>query len=133
MIAVIDRIKKYNCNCITRFQKYDTIINSTELQIIRPHTLPLIHQWRLLICIAFANGSNNTVGRCCCSAHQDVSTLQNTTLIWSVMLIANAKLELVYRRTLLNRLKVSLYDSKFPNRVLGWMTPKSISINWVTT
>ena len=32
-----------------------------------------IHQWRLEICINIDNGSNNTVGGSCYSAHQAVS------------------------------------------------------------
>ena len=48
------------------------------------------------------------------------ANLRSTTLIWSVAFIANGELELVYRRTLITRLYVSLS--------IHWVT----SINWET-
>ena len=30
----------------------------------------IIHQWRLIICVAINNSSKKTVGGSCCSAHQ---------------------------------------------------------------
>ena len=60
--------------------------------------------------------------------------LRNTTLIWSVAFIANARLKLVYRGTLINKSLecVTITDREFSNRVMVWMTPKSTSINRVT-
>ena len=61
----------------------------------------LIHQCRLLIFFTIDNGSNNAVGGSCYSAHQSASRSCNTTLVWSIAFIANARLELVYRGTLI--------------------------------
>ena len=54
---------------------YYTLI--TYLLLYTYHTLiayniTLIHQWKRLICITIDNGSNNTVGGSCYSAHQAV-------------------------------------------------------------
>ena len=54
------------------------------------------------------NGSNNTVLGSCYSAHQSVSRLRKTILIWSALFIENARLELVCRGALISRLNVSL-------------------------
>ena len=70
--------------------------------------LPLIHKWRLLTCNTIGNGSNSTVWGSGYSAHQAVGKFGNTTLIWSVAFIANARLEMVYMGTLIRRLNVSL-------------------------
>ena len=37
------------------------------------YTLPLIHQWKLMVYITIDNGGDNTVGGSCYSAHQAVS------------------------------------------------------------
>ena len=58
--------------------------------------------------IAIDNGSNNTVGGSCYSAHQAVTRFAGTTLIWSIGFIANARLEQVYLEMLISRLNVSL-------------------------
>ena len=47
--------------------------NSTYDYSYTMNILSLIHQWRLLIYITIDNGSNNTVGGSCYSAHQDGS------------------------------------------------------------
>ena len=58
--------------------------------------------------IAIDNDRNYTFGGGCYSAHQAVSKVGNTTLVWSVEFIANATLELVYLGTFIRRLNVSL-------------------------
>ena len=55
----------YLCNCLQGHSSHidklrDNSIYDHSIYII--HTLPPIHQWRLMICIAIDNGSNNTVG-----------------------------------------------------------------------
>ena len=65
------------------------------------HTLPLIDQWRLMICIEIDNDSNNTVGGSCYSVHQAVSKFAEHLInMVSSAFIANARLELVYLGTL---------------------------------
>ena len=80
--------------------------------------------------ITIYNGNNNPVGSSCFSAHQAVSKFSEYYIIiygHAVVSIANAKLQLVYRRTLINRLfstawyeciTITVTDSKFSNRVL---------------
>ena len=89
---------------------YKLISHSSHLEILKDnstysysytyniYTLPLLNPcMRLLICITIDNGSNNTVGG-------PVTLL--IKLIWSVAFIANARLELLYRGTLISRLNV---------------------------
>ena len=61
-----------------------------------------------MISIAIDNGRHNTVWEGCYSAHQDVSKFAEHNIIWSVELVANARLELVYLGTFVRRLNVSL-------------------------
>ena len=72
-----------------------------------------------MISIAIDNGRHNTVGEGCYSAHQAVSKFAEHNIdIWSIELVANARLELVYLGTFIRRLNVSLKLSVSFNRVL---------------
>ena len=59
-----------------------------------------------MISIAIDNARHNTVGGDCCSAHQAVSKFAEHNIEWSVELVANARLELVYLGTVIGRLNV---------------------------
>ena len=75
------------------------------------YTLQIVLQWILMICIAIDNGSNHTVrGRleAATLVIKLYENLLNTTSIWSVAFIANARLELVYLGSLIRPLNVSL-------------------------
>ena len=64
-----------NYKVIRHTLTYWKIILIMIISIYIYHTLILIHQWRLMICITIDNGSNNTVENSCYSAHQAVSRL----------------------------------------------------------
>ena len=81
------------------------------------------------------NISNNSVGGSCYTAHQSVSRLiTETKLIWSAVFMANARLERAGASAHMNKSCecVIIADSKFSDRVVVRMTPKSTPINYVT-
>ena len=97
------------------------------------HTLPLIHQWRLVIYIAIDNGSDNTVGRSYYSAHQAVGKFAEHHIDMVSCIHRKCQTRAGVSGFVNKTLEcVTITDSKLSNRVLEWMTPKSTSINWVT-
>ena len=94
---------------------------------------PLILQWRLQICIAIDNGSNNTVGGSSYPAHQAVSKCAEHNIHMVSCIHRKCQTRAGVSGDVNKTLKfVTITDSKFSNRVLVWMTPKSTSKNGVT-
>ena len=82
-------------------------------------SLPRIHQCRLMIYIVIDNGSNNTVGASCYSAHQTVSKFaeHHIDMVSCVHLKCQTRAGVLVdvNKTLEY---VNITDSKFSNRVL---------------
>ena len=94
---------------------------------------PLIHQWRLMICIAIDNGSNNTVGGSYYSAHQAVGKFAEHHIDMVKCVHCKCQTRAGVSGGINKTLEcVTITDSKFSNVVLEQMMPKSTSINWVT-
>ena len=85
-----------------------------------------------MISIAIDNGRHNTVGGCCYSAHHPVSKFaeHNIDMVSWVRRKCQTRAG-VYGDVYKTLECVTKTDSKFPIRVLVWMTPKSTSINGV--
>ena len=93
-----------------------------------------LSQWRLMICIAIDNDSNNTVGGSCYSAHQDVKKFVKHHIDMVCCVHRKCQTRAGVSRDIIKSFdSVTITDSKFSNRVLVRMTPKSTSINYVTT
>ena len=97
------------------------------------HLYILIHQCRLLICITIANGSNNTVGGSCCSAQQAVSRFAEHHIDMVSCVHRKCQTRAGVSGDINQSFEcVTITDSKFSNRGVVRMKPKSTSINWVT-
>ena len=86
-----------------------------------------------MICITFDNGSNNTVGGGCYSAHQALSRFEEH----HIDMINCIRLKCQSWDGVSGDINkpfecITITDSKFSNRILVCMMPKSTSINWVT-
>ena len=92
------------------------------------HTLPFIHQWRLLICITIDNASDNTVGGSCYFVHQAVSRFAEH----HIDMVSSVHCKCQTRAGVSEDINksfecVTITDSKIANRVLT----KSTSLKWV--
>ena len=105
------------------------VIHHTYIDILRDNsiydrsytynTLPLIHQWRLMICIAIDNGSNNIVGGRYYSAHHVVGKFAEHLIDMVSCVNRKCQTRAGVSGDVDKTLEyVILTDSKFSNRVL---------------
>ena len=101
------------------------ILKATPIPMIIPihitysPTYPSV-QWRLLLCITIDNGSNNTVGGSCYSAHQAVSRF----VYHHIDMASFVHFKCQTRAAVSVKINKSfecatITDSKFSNRVMG--------------
>ena len=86
-----------------------------------------------MISIAIYNGSNNTVGGGCYSAQQAVSKFPGHNIDMVSWVHCKCQTRAGVSANVDKTFEcVTITDSKFSNRVLVWMTPKSTSRNCLT-
>ena len=86
-----------------------------------------------MTCIAIGNGSNNTDGGSCYSAHQAVTKFAEHHIDMVSCVHRKCQTRAGVSGEVNKTLEsVTITDSKFSNRDLEWMTAKSTSINLVT-
>ena len=93
---------------VIKLQSHSSYIDILRDNTTNDYSIPFIHQWRLLICIAVYNGSNNTVGELCYSARQAVNRITKSHIGMVSCVHRVARFGQVYLGTLISRLNVSL-------------------------